>query len=327
MYSVFAKHAAAMTILCALAAATPSAAQTYPSRPIKVIMAGGPGGAGDTVMRVIGEHLKPRLGGQPILIENRPGAGGNLAASAVARAEPDGHTLHMAASSIAVAPSIYKKLTYDPVRDFAPIAFVGTIPMVLVANRNFPARTLPEMIALARAKPGEIWQARTTQGTPGHLGFELLKQQADITMRVVPYRNNPQAMIDLLAGHVSVFLDFVTNGAGFVRSGQVHALATTGNARSLALPEVPTAMESGLPNLEVSTWFGFFAPARTPPHIVAKLHAEVMAVLAIPAARASLNALGVEIAAGGPKEMEAYLAAEIAKYRDIIAKAGIEQVE
>jgi tripartite-type tricarboxylate transporter receptor subunit TctC len=134
-------------------------------------------------------------------------------------------------------------------------------------------------------------------------------------------------MIDLLAGHVSVFLDFVTNGAGFVRSGQVHALATTGASRSIALPEVPTAMESGLPNLEVSTWFGFFAPARTPPQILARLHAEVTAVLAIPEARASLNALGIEIAAGGPKEMEAYLAADIAKYRDVIAKAGIEQVE
>jgi tripartite-type tricarboxylate transporter receptor subunit TctC len=233
----------------------------------------------------------------------------------------------MAASSIAIAPSIYKKLTYDPVRDFVPIALVGTIPLVLVANRNFPARTLPDMIALAKAKPGEIWQARGTQGTPGHLGFELLKQQADISMRVVPYRNNPQAMIDLLAGHVSVFLDFVTNGAGVVRSGQVHALATTGTARSIALPEVPTAMESGLPNLEVSTWFGFFAPARTPPHIVARLQTEITAVLAIPAARASLNALGIEIVAGGPKDMETYLASEITKWRDIVAKAGIEQVE
>jgi tripartite-type tricarboxylate transporter receptor subunit TctC len=326
MNTVFARQAGLLIVLSAIAAPFPCAAQTYPTKPIKVIMAGGPGGSGDTVMRLLGEHLKPRLG-QPIIVENRAGAGGNLASSAAARAEPDGYTLHLAASSIAVAPSIYKKLTYDPVRDFAPIAFIGTIPLVVVANKQFPARTLQEMIALAKAKPGEIWQARGTQGTPGHLGFDLLKQQAGITMRIVPYRNNPQAMIDLLAGHVSVFLDFVTNGAGFVRSGQVHALATTGAKRSIALPEVPTAMESGLPDLDVNTWFGLFAPVRTPPAILAKLQAEVLAVLAIPAARSALNALGVEIVAGGPKEMEAYLAADIVKYRDVIAKAGIEQVD
>jgi tripartite-type tricarboxylate transporter receptor subunit TctC len=326
MYTLFARGAMTMGLLSALVAATPSAAQNYPVKPIKVIMPGGPGGGGDTVMRVIGDQLRRKLG-QTIIVENRAGAGGNLAASATARAEPDGYTLLLAASSIAVAPSLYRKLNYDPSRDLAPVTFIGTIPLVLITTRDFPARTLSEMIALAKAKPGEIAQARTTQGTPGHLGFELLKQQAGISMHVVPYRNNPQALVDLIGGQVSVFMDFVTNGAGFARSGQVRALATTGAKRSAVLPDVPTAMESGLPNLEVSTWFGIFAPAATPPDIIAKLNTELTAALETPEVKMGLSALGVEIAPGGPQELRAYLAAETKKWRGIIEKIGIEKVD
>jgi tripartite-type tricarboxylate transporter receptor subunit TctC len=315
-----------MIVLGILSAAEPSAAQTYPTRPIKVLMAGGPGGPGDTVMRLIGQQLEQRLG-QPILIENRPGAGGNLAATATARSDPDGYTLHLAASSLATAPSLYKRLNYDAVRDFAPVTFVGTIPLVLVVNRQFPVRTLAELIALAKAQPGQIAHARTTQGTPSHLGMELLKYQAGIKMREVPYRNNPQAMIDLLSGQVPIFLDFVTSGGAHVRSGDVRALVTTGAVRSIALPDVPAAKESGLPDLEVSTWFGLFAPAATPPDIIAKLNTEMMAVLAMPTVQKGLNAVGVDVTPGGPKELSDYFAAEIKKWREIIDRAGIEKVD
>ena len=317
---------AMMLVLASALSVGPCTAQTYPSKPIKVLMPGGPGGAGDTVMRLVGQHLERRLG-QPIIIENRPGAGGNLAASAAARSEPDGHTLHLNGSSLATAPSLYRRLSYDPVRDLTPVTLLGAFPLVLLANRLFPAQTLAEMIALAKMKPGEIAHARTTQGTPSHLGIELLKHQASIKMREVPYRNNPQAMIDLLAGHVSVFMDFVANGVPHVRSGDVRALATTGAVRSIALPDVPTAMEAGLPDLEVATWFGLFAPAATPPEIVARLNVETMAVLSDPTARAGLNAMGIEITPGGPKELSAYLTAEIKKWRMLIEQAGIEKVD
>ena len=315
-----------MVVLGVLSAAAPSAAQSYPARPIKILMGGGPGGSGDTVMRVIAQQLEQRLG-QPIIIENRPGAGGNLAATATARAEPDGYTLHLAASSLASAPSLYKKLSFDPDRDFAPITFVGTIPLVLVVNRQFPVQTLGELIALAKAQPGQIAHARTTQGTPSHLGMELLKYQAGIKMREVPYRNNPQAMIDVLGGQVSIFLDFVTSGGSHVRSGDVRALVTTGATRSIALPDVPTAMESGLPNLEVSTWFGLFAPVATPSDIVTKLNTEMMAVLATPSVQKGLNAVGVDVAAGGPKVLSDHFAAEVKKWRETIDRAGIEKVD
>ena len=205
----------------------------------------GPGGSGDTIARLIGQHLPERIG-QPVVVENRMGAGGNIGADAVAKSDPDGTSLLMAANYLAIAPSLYKKMSYDPGKDLAPVTLVGSTPMVMVVNLAVPARTVAELIALAKSKPGELAYATPGHGTSTHLASELLKQQTGIDIRHVPYRANPLAMNDVIGGQVPVFLDFVTTGAPHVRGGKVRGLATTGLQRSPVLPELPTMIEAGV---------------------------------------------------------------------------------
>ena len=301
-------------------------AQAFPSKPIKFINPFSPGGSSDTLARTIGQPMSERLG-QPVLVESRTGAGGNIGADAVAKAAPDGHTLLMATATFPVAVHLYRKLSYDLQRDLAPVTLIGGTSMVLVTHPSFAARTVAELVAMARGKPGEVTYASPGLGTLNHLDMELFAAQMGIAMRHVPYRSSPLAMNDVMAGHVPVFLDFITTGAPQVRAGKVRALATTSRARSPQLPEVPTMIEAGVPDFEAQAWFGVFAPAGTPRPVINRLHAEMAAALALPAVRERLGTLGVDITVGDPEQLGALVKADVEKWRVVIQKAGIDKVD
>ena len=312
-----------VTCLLGLTGAAQAQTPAWPSKPVKLVVPFPGGGSADTLARIIGQELQERLG-QPFIVENRTGAGGNIGTDAVAKAAPDGSTLLVTPSSIAIAPALYAKLTFDPVKDFEPITLVGNIPMVVVVHPSFAAKTMAELIAQAKAKPGEISYASAGFGTTNHLAVELFKTQTGIDLLHVPYRGNPLAMIDVIAGQVPVFFDFVLTGAPHVKSGSVRALATTGAQRSSVLPEVPTAIEAGVTGFEATTWFGFYAPAGTPKEIIAKLNTEIAAILAMPAVKAKLTGLGVEPMQGGPAALAELTKNDLAKWGPIIQKAGIK---
>jgi len=321
-------HIAALGLLglgAALSCA-PSAAQSIASKPLKFVVPFGPGGSGDTIARLVGAHLAERIG-QPVVVENRMGAGGNIGADAVAKSDPDGTTLLMGANYLAIAPGLYKKMSYDPIKDLAPVTLVGSIPMVLVVNPAVPARTVAELIALAKAKPGELAYATPGLGTSTHLATELLKQQAGIELRHVPYRANPLAMNDVIGGQVPVFFDFVTTGAPHVRAGKVRGLATTGLKRSPVLPELPSMIEAGVKDFEATTWIAVFAAAATPGNRVLRLHNEMAAILALPAVKERLDTFGLDIAAEGPQALAALMRSDTEKWGAVIQKAGIERLD
>jgi tripartite-type tricarboxylate transporter receptor subunit TctC len=317
------RFAALFAIIALLASALPAFAQPYPSRSITIVIPFPAGGSADTLARLIGAKLSESLG-QAVVVENKPGAGGNLGTDAVAKAAPDGYTLLLAPSSIAIAPALYAKLPFDPIKDFAPVTLIGSIPMVVVVYPQFPPKTILELIALAKAKPGEISYASAGNGSTNHLAVELFKIKTGIDMLHVPYRGNPLAIVDVIAGRVPVFFDFVLTGLPHVREGKVRALAVTGAHRSKVLPDVPTVAEAGVPGFEASTWFGVYAPAGTKPAIVEKLNAEILAVLAMPNIRERLTNLGVDILAEGPQGLAALTKSDLEKWGPIVQKAGVK---
>jgi len=315
-----------VTILAAsvlLAFAWNAHAQTYPARQVTIIVPFPAGGSADTMARLIGQYLSERLG-QPFVVENKPGAGGNLGTDFVAKAAPDGYTFLLAPSSIAIAPSLYSRLPFDPNKDFAPVALIGSQPMIVVVYPGFPAKSIAELVALAKQKPGEISYASAGNGSTNHLAVELFKNMTGVEMLHVPYRGNPLAVVDVIAGRVPVFFDFVLTGLPHVREGKVRALATTGAHRSPVLPDVPTVAEAGVPGFEASTWFGLYAPAGTKPDVIAKLNREILAVLALPNVKERLSTLGVDVIAEGPDSLAALTKSDLAKWGPIIEKAGIK---
>jgi tripartite-type tricarboxylate transporter receptor subunit TctC len=297
-------------------------AQTYPTRAVTVICPFAAGGSADTIMRLIGQHLTEKWK-QPVVVENKVGIGGNVGTDAVAKSAPDGYTLLIVPSSIAIAPHLYTKLAFDPIKDFAPITLIGNIPMVLVVHPDFPAKSVAELIKLAKEKPGDIAYASAGNGSTNHLATEMFMAQNGIKLLHVPYRANPQAIIDVIGGRVPVFFDFVLTGAPHVRENKVRALATTGPKRSPVLPDVPTVVEQGI-NFEAGTWFGIYAPAGTPRPIIEKVNADVLAVLAIPAVKERLAALGVEIYAKGPADLAALTKADLDRWGPIVKQVGIK---
>jgi tripartite-type tricarboxylate transporter receptor subunit TctC len=303
--------------------ATHASAADYPSRPINIVVPFPAGGSADTLARLIGQKLSESLG-QPVVVENKPGAGGNLGTDIVAKAAPDGYTLLLTPSSIAIAPALYTKLPFDPVKDFAPVTLLASIPMVVVVNPEFPPKTLLELIALAKSKPGEISYASAGNGSTNHLAVELFKISTGIDMLHVPYRGNPLAIVDVIAGRVPVFFDFVLTGLPHIREGKVRALAVTSAHRSPVLPDVPTVAEAGVPGFEASTWFGVYVPSGTKPAVVEKLNAEILAVLANPAIRERLTALGVDVLAEGPEGLAALTKSDLEKWGPIVQKAGVK---
>jgi len=298
-------------------------AQAYPNRTIRIIVTFPPGGSSDTLTRVVAQEMSESLG-QPVVIENRTGAGGNIGVEAAAKSPPDGYTLLSSSSSLPLAGVLYSKLNFDPLNDFAPIGMVGTSPMLVTVNPAVPAKTLPELIALAKQKPGEIAYASAGHGSMNHLAVELFKLQTGIDVRHVPYRGNPLAAIDVISGQVPLFFDYLLTGMPHVKDGKLRALAITGEKRSPALPDLPTVSEAGVPGYEASLWFGFFAPAGTPKDIVEKLSKSLQEALAKPKVKERLDSLGVEVDAQGPERLGAIMKADFAKWKDVKEKTGLK---
>lgn len=306
-------------------AAWPAAAraQTYPAQPVKLIVPFGAGGSLDVLARLLGDELGRSLG-QPLVIDNRPGAAGNLAAETVAKADPDGHTLLVVSAAFAVNATLYSNLRFDPRKDFAPIAILGATQNVLVANTQFPARSLGDLIARAKAEPGKIDYASTGVGTSGHLTVELLKIKADIKLTHVPYRSISQQMTDLIGGVVPLAMPTIPGALGHIETGRLRALAVSGERRSPALPTVPTVAEAGVPDYDATTWYALLGPAGMPRHAVERLSAEVGRSLADPAVVAKLAKLGIEPMIMRPAELSRYIAAEIGKWGSVVKAANIK---
>lgn len=318
--------AGTLASLITLAAAGVAVAQPFPAKPIRIINAFSPGGSSDTIARTIGQPMGERLG-QPVVVESRTGAGGNIGADHVAKSAPDGYTLLMGTATFPVAAVLNRKMPFDVVRDLAPVTLIGGTAMVLVAHPDLPAKTLAELVTLAKAKPGDLAYASPGNGTLNHLEMELIAGRMGMQLRHVPYRSNPLAMNDVLAGHVPLLLDFITTGAPHVRSGKVRALATTGAARAPQLPDTPTMAEAGLAGYESRAWFGVFAPGGTPRPVVDRLDAEIRSALALPAVRERLGALGVELTVAGPDAFAAVVKSDIEKWKAVVAKAGIAPID
>jgi tripartite-type tricarboxylate transporter receptor subunit TctC len=299
-----------------------AAAEVYPSKPVRLILPFPPGGGTDILGRLIGERLSAGLG-QPVVIDNRGGAGGNVGAEAAARAAPDGYTLLLAATTLAISPSLYAKLAYDPLKDLAPIGLVATVPNVMVTHPSVPARSLQEFIALAKSRPGELNFGSGGSGTSNHLGGELFNMVAGVKLVHVPYKGVNLAMNDVLAGNVQLVLIGIPAVAPHIRAGRLHALAVLAPQRSSALPDVPTAAEAGLPGFEVTTWYGVLAPAGTPRAIIERINTELIRVMNAPDLQPRLADLATEPRSGTPEEFGAYLREEMSKWAEVIRKAGI----
>jgi tripartite-type tricarboxylate transporter receptor subunit TctC len=307
------------TLLCA-PQAIPAA--EYPTRPVTLVLAFAPGGPSEVMGRIFGKKLEQVIG-QPVVIENRPGAGGNVAAELVVRAPADGYTLLLGNTGILAAnASLYKKINYDPVRDFSPITLVGSQPNVLYVHPSVPARSLAELIALAKANPGKINYATGGHGTSPHLAGELLKTEAKIDIVHVPYRGTGPALQDVLAGHVQMGISSIAPIGPHVQSGALRPLAITGLKRTALLPDIPTIAELAMPGFEATSWHALVAPAATPKEVIATLHRAMMATLSDPEVRKSLTALGMDVAGNTPDELAAYIRSEIPKWAAIVKASG-----
>ncbi len=281
-----------------------------------------PGGSVDTLARTIGPRLADALG-QQIVVDNRPGGNGNIGMEIVAQSRPDGHTILLGyIANLAISPSLSAKLPYDPVKDYAPVTQIATSPNVLTAHPSVPAKNLKELIALAKAKPGQVNFASTGVASVGHLTGELLNSLAGMKMTHVPYKGGGQAIIDLVGGHVQVMFSGFSAAMPHIKSGKVRALAVTGARRSPALPDVPTIAEQGFPGVEATAWYGVLAPAGTPRPIVARLHDEVVKILKLPDVVQQLDGLGFEIVGSTPEAFGAYIKSEIRKWEKVVRASG-----
>ncbi len=309
-------------LLLSLAASISCAQQSYPTKMIRYVVPFPAGGPLDIVARALGQELTKSLG-QPVIIDNRPGAGGNIGADFVAKSPPDGHTILMGAvSTHAINVTLYSKLPYDPIRDFAPVTRIPSGPNVLVVHPSIPARNVQELIAVARAHPGQLNFASGSTGSAGHLAGELFKVMAHVDMVHIPYKGAAPAVVDLLGGHVSLMFDNLASGLPNIKAGRVRALAVTTLKRSPMIPELPTISESGLRGFDVSTWFGVFAPAGTPAEIVNRLNTEIARVLRTQDMKERLAFLGAEPVGNRPEEFAAFVKAEIPKYAKVIRASG-----
>jgi len=309
----------AISILLSLG--TPTLAADHPNRPITLVVAFTPGGPSDVLARIVGKKMEQLLS-QPFVIENRPGAGGNLAAEAVAHAAPDGYTLLMGNNSIlATNDSLYKRLNYQP-KDFVPITLIGTQANILVVNTNVPAHSLKELIALAEAQPGKLNFASSGYGAAAHLAGELFKSEAKINIVHVPYKGAAPALQDVIAGHDQMMFATAASVIGHIQEGRVRALAVTTLKRTQILPDVPTMDEAGLKGFDASTWHGLVAPAGTPPEVIATLHDAAIRALNDESVQTSLGKLGVDIVGKTPQEFQAYIESEIPKWTAIVKASG-----
>ena len=310
-------------VLLACLAYSAAAQEAYPTRPVRFILPFPPGGGTDILGRLIAERLSAALG-QPVVTENRGGAGGNVGAEAAARSTPDGYTILLAAPSLAISPSLYSKLNYDPVKDLAPVSLVATVPNVMITHPDVPAKTLTEFIALARGRPGAMNFGSGGSGTSNHLAGELFNIVTGTKLVHVPYKGVNLAMQDVLSGRIHLVVIGVPAAAPHIKSGKLRALALIAPQRSRALPEVPTVAEAGLADFEVTTWYGVFAPAGTPRSAVSRLNTELVRIMHAPEVKERLAAMATEPRTSTPEEFAAYLRQEIVKWGDVVRKAGLK---
>jgi tripartite-type tricarboxylate transporter receptor subunit TctC len=310
---------AAMLALAGL----PAAAGEYPSRPIRIVVPFSAGGTVDILARLVGAKLQAAWG-EPVLVDNRTGAGGNLGADLVAKAEPDGYTLLVSSSSpLSININLYRDLPFDPARDFAPVSLLAEVPNLLEVYPGLPAHNVAELIALAKARPGKLNFASQGSGSTGHLAGELLRLKAGIDITHVPYRGTTPALNDLIAGNVDFMFDNLVSSLPFVRAGTLRPLAVGGVARAAVLPDVPTMIESGVADFESTAWFALVAPARTPPAIVTRLSDAIAGALRQPDMTARLAELGATTVASSPDALGARIKSEIARWGAVIKAANI----
>ena len=299
-----------------------ASAQTYPAKPVRVVVTFPPGGTPDIYGRVMATELQ-KAWGQAVIVENRTGAGGTIGTDSVAKAPPDGYTLIFAAdASITIAPALYRKLPYDPVRDFAPIVNVARGPFVLLAHPSLAANTMPELIALAKAQPGKLSYASSGAGGQQHLAMETVKNMSGVDILHVPYKGFGQGLADVLAGQVPMIFGGITASIQIARAGKLKALAVTSPTRAKALPEVPAIAET-LPGFDIQAWYGFLAPAGTPREIVRKVNADALAVIARPDFQERLAKDAVDPVANSPEEFAAQIRADVERWARLVKAAGL----
>ena len=309
----------------ALAAALGASAQpaTYPDKPIRFVVPYPPGGGTDVIARIVHERFQAALG-QTIIIENRGGAGGSVGTDVVAKAAPDGYTVLFTLSSHTINPAIFPKLSYDTLKDFEPVGSVASLPQILVANPQFPANTVAELIALAKAKPGTLSFATVGNGSPGHLAGELFKLRTGTQMTHIPYRGGGPAVTDVMGGQVPLLWVSIPAAAQFVKTGKLKALGVSTLKRSAAFPDVPTLQEAGVADFEVDSWYAMFVPARTPPAVIDKLNRALNSVVADAGIREKLLAQGSEGVGGTPQALAEIVAAELPKWAKLAKDANIK---
>jgi tripartite-type tricarboxylate transporter receptor subunit TctC len=312
----------AAALAAALAGPHPAAAQDFPTRPITLIVPYTPGGGNDAMARVVADKMSVALR-QQIVIENRGGAGGSIATRQVARATPDGYTLGLGGTgTLAIDPTLYPNVGYDPRKDFAPVGLIATSALIVLVNPSVPAKTLEEFIALAKAEPGKINFASAGSGSGIHLGTELLAYMAGIKMTHIPYKGSAPALTDLVGGHVALYFSSLPPAIGLVREGKVRALAVTGPTRAKVFPDLPTVAQAGLPGFEAVLHYGIVAPAGTPRPVIDKLNAAMRTALASPDVQARIDTDGAEVFASTPEQYAADIDREETKWSDIVRRSG-----
>ena len=310
--------------LAVLSSAHDAAAQgAYPSRPVRLIVPSAPGGGTDFTARTLAQKLTESLG-QTVIVDNRAGAAGNIGVEIAAKSSPDGYTLVMPITSFSINPHLYSKLAFDTIKDFSPIVLASSAPLFLVITPSVPAKSVGELIGVAKAKAGQLNYANSGNGTTAHLAGELFKKMAGVNLVSVPYKGGGPAVIDLIAGRVQVYFSTIPAALAHVQSGRLRGIAVTTTKRVNLIPEVPTVAESGLPGFEVVGWFGIFAPVGTPRPVVAKLNKELNDALRTPDIQQRFAGQGLIPGGGTPEELDRFLRAEIAKWGALIREAGIQ---
>ena len=299
------------------------AQQNYPVRPVRLIVPSSPGGGTDITARIIAPKLGEYLG-QQVVVENRPGAGTMIGGEAVARAAPDGYTLLMGISTLAINPAMYKRVPYDALRDFAPISQVVALPNMLVTHPSLPVKSVRELIAFAKARPGQINFASAGVGTNPHLAMELFLSMTDLKMVHVPYKGSGQGVIDLLAGHVTVMMPSILTALNYVKNKRLRALGVTSAKRAAGVPDIPTIAEAGVPGYEAVQWFGVLAPAATPRDIIMRLHKEIVRTVQAPDIKPKLINDGADPVGSSPEEFAAFIRSETNKWAKVAKSIGIK---
>ncbi len=312
-----------MAFAVAAAVSTAATGQTYPTKPIRFVAAFPAGGPSDIVSRAIAKRMSEVLG-QPVIVENRTGAGGNIGAEFVAKAPPDGYTVLLGGSYVTIAPSLYRKLPFDPVKDFAPIGLMVSNQYVLVVHPSVPAKSVKDLIRVAKAQNGKLNYGSAGIGSPPHLAGELFKTMAGVDAGHVPYKGATPALVDLMGGHIDFYFGGVSGALPHVKTEKVRALGVTSLKRSSQLPQVPTISEAGLPGYDIATWFGLLAPAGTPKELVGRLNSVITGIVNEPEMKAYLVGQGVDPVTNTPEQFAVFIQGEIPKFAKIIKAAGIQ---